>query len=823
MQRFRESFHIVNIRGWSKRSVRLCISLLPLLLFPALIQGQSASVNAVTMMGRLHPMIVHFPIVLLLTALLFEFVGRWRSSDALQEAVRLLVIGGMISSVLSVGFGLALASSGEYGEEQINMHRWTGIFTAVLSVATAVAYLKNRRGFAFIFLIFSGLSVIFSGHLGGEITHGEGYFLSGIGPDADPAVAVGDELPHGPVLASLRAPLSEEQAQALNLRVRSILAHNCYSCHGAGKVKGMLRLDSKEAVLAGGEHGVILQAGKPEESEIIRRVSLPRGHKEAMPVKGKALTTEEIDVLSHWIRLGAPWPSGPLRSLYRVAALEPRLPSIPPAKAGLEQPIDRFVDAYFSKQRMAWPAVVDDRTYYRRVSLDVTGLLPHPDSLERFIRDDSPEKRSRLVARLLSQDHDYAQHWLSFWNDALRNDYSGPGYITKGRTDISRWLYASLLNNKPYDRFVRELIDADSASEGFIRGIRWRGEVNASQRVEMQAAQNVSQVFMGLNLKCASCHDSFISDWKLDDAYAFANLFADSILQIYRCDKPTGRLAGNRMLFPALGRIDTAADRAAKLKQLAELTVQPANGRLYRTIVNRIWAQVMGRGMVEPVDVMDNSPWSQDLLDWLAWDFSRNGADLKRLLFQVLTSRTYQLPSVTLSDPEAVQSKDFVFRGMLRRRLSAEQFADAIGQALHPLYADSMIARKRLPDGIQYCAPFTRAALVLNDPFQKSLGRPTRENVSTGRVSQASLLQALELTNGGLFHQTLHTAAVEWSKRQPATPQLVEDIYRRMFGRLPTRREMNVLTRNLGNRSGVDQIEDFFWTMALHPEFQLIH
>lgn len=96
----------------------------------------------------------------------------------------------------------------------------------------------------------------------------------------------------------------------------------------------------------------------------------------------------------------------------------------------------------------------------------------------------------------------------------------------------------SLLNNKPCDRFVRELIDAVSALEGFIRGIRWRGEVNASQRAEMQAAQNVSQVFMGLNLKCASCHDSFISDWKLDDAYAFANLFTDSILQIYRCDKP---------------------------------------------------------------------------------------------------------------------------------------------------------------------------------------------------------------------------------------------------------------------------------------------
>jgi hypothetical protein len=379
-----------------------------------------------------------------------------------------------------------------------------------------------------------------------------------------------------------------------------------------------------------------------------------------------------------------------------------------------------------------------------------------------------------------------------------------------------------LQNNKPYDRFVRELIDADSSSEGFIRGIRWRGEVNASQRVEMQAAQNVSQVFYGLNLKCASCHDSFISDWKLDDAYAFANLFADSMLQIYRCDKPTGRNAGTRMLFPALGKIDSASDRASRLKQLADLTVQPTNGRLYRTLVNRVWAQVMGRGIIEPVDAMDNRPWSQDLLDWLAWDFVQNGSDMKRLLRLILTSHTYQLASVTLSDPEAVMSKDFVFRGMLRRRISAEQFADAVGQTLHPLYGDSMLAWKRLPNGIQYCAPFTRASLVMNDPFQRSLGRPTRENVSTSRVSQASLLQALELTNGGLFHETIKTAAVKWSARHPDPKQLVAETYRRMFGRLPAERESELLVRALGSPLRIDQVEDFFWSMSLHPEFQLI-
>jgi uncharacterized membrane protein len=794
-----------------------------IMLSPVFGQAQGSGSDAISFIGRLHPMIVHFPIVLLLAALVFECVDRWRKTDHLGNAIRLLVFGGMISAVLSAILGLLLASSGEYGEDQLQSHRWTGIFTAVLSVGTALAYRLGRRGLGFVSLIISGLSVTVTGHLGGEITHGEGYLFAGLSESKEADAEMDGEVPHGVFLASLRTPLSEDQIQGLNLRVRSILAHNCYSCHGAGKVKGMLRLDSKEAIFEGGEHGVVLVSGKPEESELIRRVTLPRGHKEAMPVKGKALTAEEVDVIRQWIKLGAPWPTGALKSLYRVAQLEPRLPAIPAAKPGLEQPIDRFVDAYFSKHDIDWPDPVDDRTYYRRVSLDITGLLPHPDSLDRFVGDRDPGKRKRLVDNLLLRDHDYAQHWLSFWNDVLRNDYSGPGFITRGRFDITRWLYASLQNNKPYDRFVRELIDADSSSEGFIRGIRWRGEVNASQRVEMQAAQNVSQVFYGLNLKCASCHDSFISDWKLDDAYSFANLFADSMLQIYRCDKPTGRLAGTRMLYPALGQIDSTSDRADRLKQLATLTVQPANGRLYRTLVNRVWAQVMGRGMVEPVDAMDNRPWSQDLLDWMAWDFVQNGSDMKHLLRQILTSKTYQLPSVTLSDPEAVMSKDFVFRGMLRRRLSAEQFADAVGQSLHPLYADSMIAWKRLPNGIQYCAPFTRASLVKNDPFQRSLGRPTRENVSTSRVSQASLLQALELTNGGLFHETIKTAAKNWSVRHPDPKKLVEETYRRMFGRMPTRRESDLLVRTLGNPLRIDQLEDFFWSMTLHPEFQLIH
>ena len=218
----------------------------------------------------------------------------------------------------------------------------------------------------------------------------------------------------------------------------------------------------------------------------------------------------------------------------------------------------------------------------------------------------------------------------------MRNDYSGTGYITQGRFAITDWLYESLRKNKPYDTFVKELISPNKESEGFIRGIQWRGTVNASQRVEMQAAQNVAQVFLGLNLKCASCHDSFISDWKLTDAYAFANIFSDSALEINRCDVPTGKMAGTKIIFSELGEIDSTANVEQKLKQLSDYLTAPKNGRLYRTIVNRIWSQLMGRGIVAPVDLMDNVPWSQDLLDWLASDFVDDKNDLKQLIIPSL-------------------------------------------------------------------------------------------------------------------------------------------------------------------------------------------
>ena len=765
---------------------------------------------------------------------------------------------------------------------------------------------------------------------------------------------------------------SPEELQ-LSAEARGVMAHSCTKCHGQQKQKGGLRLDTREAAMKGGDDGVAIMAGKAAESDLLRRVALPHGHEEAMPPKNGTLESADVETLRKWIAAGAPWPDGETAGIvFQRAPIAPRKPEFPAGTDELANPVDKFVAAYFRERNFAWPQSVDDRTFLRRASLDLLGLQPTWEEARAFSGD-----REKAVDALLARKEDYAAHWLTTWNDALRNDYSGTGYIDGGRRQISQWLYAALRDEKPFDVFVRELVAPPSAaSDGFIKGIVWRGSVSAAQARELQAAQSVAQVFLGLNLKCASCHDSFISDYKLRDAYELAAVFADHPLNIARCDKPTGEQSGPAFFWPELGTIDAAKPRAERQQQLAALLTKKENGRLARTLVNRLWASCFGRALVEPVDSMDNKPWSQDLLDWLAWDFAENGWSVKHTLRLITTSRTYALPSVAVADADALGKSSFVFYGPIVRRLSAEEFTDAVSRVASPLYAkrdlggenaDAALAKAAawiwhgegtsqvsdFPMGKRYfrtslelpagrkvlraavvgtadntftlyvngretlsstawevargaevtelfvgaksvtlavvadnIAPgaaglrmafglwlegqkaplivetgpgwFTsasgpegwekpgfddrawdsavvvtmvpiwdttrefrltsepmlvRASLVENDALQAALGRPIRDQVTMGRASQATLLQALTLTNGRTFTATLDRAAILWEARVPDPKQRLCEIYRAALLRDPRPEELAFANSATG---------DVLWSLLLQPEFQLI-
>ena len=453
--------------------------------------------------------------------------------------------------------------------------------------------------------------------------------------------------------------------------IQPLLESSCVKCHAKGKDRGGLSLETHEGLLKGGDTGEALVPGSSAKSLIIELVASDDAES-LMPRRGKRWTPEQVGLLRAWIDQGAKWPLGLTFSKPAPQNLTPRKVEPP---AGKGNPVDRVLARYFAENGVKAAEPVADAAFARRVYLDTIGLLPSAEQLDAFEKDTAADKRASLVRSLLADKRGYADHWLTFWNDLLRNDYKGTGFIDGGRKQITGWLHAALRENKPYDRFVAELVNPNDASEGFTSGILWRGTVNASMRPAMQAAQSVSQVFLGVNLKCASCHDSFVNDWALADCYGLAAVYTDDKLELVRCDKPQGKTAKVRFLYPEIGAIDANLDRSARTQRLADLMISPKNGRLSRTIVNRLWARLLGRGLVEPLDDMDRPAWNRDLLDWLAEDLIAHGWDLKHSIEVILTSRAYAMPSI---EGPRDEKETFVFKGPLTRRMTAEQFSDAV-------------------------------------------------------------------------------------------------------------------------------------------------
>jgi len=481
-----------------------------------------------------------------------------------------------------------------------------------------------------------------------------------------------------------------------------LMKKHCGECHTGDTRQGGFSMNTREDLLAGGDSGTPgIVAGDAAASEIIARItSVDPDYR--MPSDGDPLPAEAVAVFARWVNEQAPWEPG---FAFERTTWEPplklRTVVLPPVVEGRANPVDRVVDAAWNASGAQRPPRSDDRTFLRRVSLDLVGLLPEPALVEAFVADSRPDKRVHLVRELLgeSQRLRYAEHWLSFWNDLLRNDYTGTGFITGGRRQITTWLHRSLAENKPFDRFVRELIAPTDESRGFIDGIVWRGTVNASQTVPIQFAQNVGQTFLGINLKCASCHDSFVDRWTLQQTYDLAAIASAQPLELHRCEKATGQTATPGWPFAELGQVDPTAPPAQRLEQLAALITHHDNGWLSRNLVNRLWARLMGRGIVHPVDALRRMPWSEDLLEVLATDLVAAEWDIKHVLETICTSEAYAATTPAVASQPA--GPTYVFQGPLPRRMTAEQFVDAVWQltGTAPAKPDAVAMRFDTPTG----------------------------------------------------------------------------------------------------------------------------
>ena len=355
---------------------------------------------------------------------------------------------------------------------------------------------------------------------------------------------------------------SPEQVQFFESQVRPVLLEHCAGCHGAKKVKAGLRLDSRAALLAGGDSGPAVIPGKPDESPLIAAI---RYEGPEMPPKGK-LPPRQVEAITQWIQMGAPWPGGgntapgtpePAAGIrrpgYQVTDADRAHWSFRPLKRpgvpvvgglnglnGLIKPIDAFIRAGLDAKGLKPNPPASKHELIRRVTYDLTGLPPTPAEVEAFESDNSPGAFEKLVDRLLDSPR-YGEKWGRHWLDLVRfaetNSYERDG-VKPNAWRYRDYVIRSFNQDKPYDRFVREQLAGDELPDGGTDGLiatgyyrlgLWDDEPADREQAIYDGLDDIvattGQVFLGLTVDCARCHDHKLDPIPQKDYYRFLAFF----------------------------------------------------------------------------------------------------------------------------------------------------------------------------------------------------------------------------------------------------------------------------------------------------------
>ncbi len=466
-----------------------------------------------------------------------------------------------------------------------------------------------------------------------------------------------------------------------------------------------------------------------------------------------------------------------------------------------------------------------DAAFLRRAYLDVIGRLPTPDEARAFLADQSPDRRAALVDRLLEQP-EYADFWANKWADLLRPNPYRVG--TKAVLNLDAWLRESFRQNKPYDQFVRELITARGST--FRNGA---AVVFRDRREPDEIAPLVSQLFLGVRLECAKCHHHPFEVWGQDDFYSLAAYFARVGRKGTGLSPPisggeeivftapsgqvkhplTGQVLPPRPLFGKAPADDPDADPR---QALADWVTSSENPYFAKVIVNRVWADLMGRGLVDPIDDLraTNPPTNGPLLDALADDFRKQGCDLKKLLRRIMTSHVYGLSS---KPTERNVGDTRNFSRHYRQRLRAEVLLDAVGDITG------------VPESFSAAPPGTRAmelwTVRTQSAFLDSFGRPDpNRDPPCERTGETTVVQALHLMNSPELHRKVtsdagRAAALAAGKKTPA--EIVDELYLLVYSRPPSEDERAYGVK-LFEEPGAKRrevTEDLLWALLNTPEF----
>ena len=467
--------------------------------------------------------------------------------------------------------------------------------------------------------------------------------------------------------------------------------------------------------------------------------------------------------------------------------------------------IDTLVDAKLAKLNIAPSGLCDDAEFLRRIFLDLTGTLPTPNEARQFLGDTAKDKRSRLVETLLRRP-EFADLWALRWADILRVDRAALGH-QRARL-YYRWIRNSIATNQPFDQFARELVTAEGPPDevgpaNFFKVVTKPGEV----------AGTLSQVFLGVRIACAECHHHPFDRWKQTDYYGMTAFFASGPTQ-----HPRTR---SEVFAHALGTDMPAANPAGDRRLvLADWMTRPDNPYFARNLANRVWAWMMGRGLVEPVDDVraTNPPSNPELLDALARYLVENHFDVRKLIVLIASSRVYQ----TTARPNATNEKDEQnFSRAYFKRPDAEVLLDMVGQALG------------VPERFSSSPGVTRAVQLWDsktrNDFLKLFGRPSRVSAcECERTREPSVSQVLNLLNSPeiqakLSHEAGTVAVLVRTHTDDA--KLVDELYLTFFARFPTSAEratgVKHLTKYANNRRAA--AEDLAWAMLNSTEFLFNH
>ncbi len=485
--------------------------------------------------------------------------------------------------------------------------------------------------------------------------------------------------------------------------------------------------------------------------------------------------------------------------------------------------IDDLVDAKLKSLRISPSAVCDDEVFLRRVTLDLTGLLPTADERSAFLADSSPEKRLKTIHRLLERK-EFVDLWVMKWAEILQIRSQGNDVSPKGALLYHQWLDRRISANQPIDQMVRDLLVASGGTFDNPPTNYFQLERNT-----LKLTENIAQAFLGMRIQCAQCHNHPFDRWTMDDYYGFAAFFPQ--LRRKRAEDPRETIVfdsgGGGVKHPVSGknvRPKFLGGEAPQVKTedrrraLADWVVDPENPFFAKRIVNLVWAHFLGRGIVhEPDDFrVSNPPVNGPLLDELARRFVSSGWDFRGLVRDITSSKTYQRSC----DPNPSNQLDTTnFSHAAVRRIRAEVLLDILAQV-----TETTNKFPGLPEG-------ARAVQVADGRtttyFLTTFGRATREDVCSCAVSMdPSLSQALHLLNGDVANARIQKGNLigGWIDEGLTDSQIIDRLIIRCYGRKPIERERIELVADLQAKADRKQaLEDIFWALLNSPEFIFNH